>query len=251
MKQYKSSLPLFISLFLFISMAKAQPSVEQFKQQFYVQMQKLKPEGTTRRNVSFVQVIKGSSNGGYYSFKVTAYVHDYGPGYPSNHYYGQTCIGKFDGLKYDMLKDDFGGWIIQGKFTASLSDSKCLDNTSQGSEAIPLASVQGSIYNPTHTNQTVKIAPQQKPSANKSSTLYIGEYACYGTGNRLMAGMGFILKPNATYVDLDNKRGGSYTYNAQSATITFNKGFLAGQVGKNVKQTGFQISNTVTAEPWR
>lgn len=235
----------------FLSNASMAQTVEQFKQQFYTQMQKLKPEGFTRRNVSFVQVVKGSSNGGYYPFKITAYVHDYAPGYPKNNYYGQTCLSKFDGLKFDMLKDDFGGWIVQGRFTASLDDTKCVNNPSQDAEAIPLSSVPGTVYISALTDRTLPPAPQQKPAANKNGDLYIGEYACYGTGNRLMAGMGFTLKPGGTYVDLDNKRGGTYTYNLQNATISFNGGFLAGQVGKNVKQTGFQISNTVFAEPFR
>ena len=242
---------IFIFLLIINAAAIAQPTVEQFKQQFYVQMQKLKPGDVTRRNISFAQVIKGAANGGYYSFKVTAYVHDYSPGYPTNHYYGQSCVSKFDGVKYDMLKDDFGGWLIQGRFTASMDDTKCVNNPSQGAEAIPLASVQGTLYNPTQVNRNLQNTTPQQTTASKNSSLYIGEYACYGTGNRLMAGMGFTLKPNGTYVDLDNKRGGTYTYNAQAATISFNGGFLSGQVGKNVKQTGFQISNTVTAEPWR
>ena len=55
-------------------------TVEQFKQQFYAQIQSLKPTDVTRRNVSFVQVIKGEPKGGYYPFKVTVYVHDYSPG---------------------------------------------------------------------------------------------------------------------------------------------------------------------------
>jgi hypothetical protein len=38
---------------------------------------------------------------------------------------------------------------------------------------------------------------------------------------------------------------------SQKATIEFNNGFLGGQTGKNVKQTGFQFPNTVYAEPWR
>lgn len=247
MKQPVFVTGILVSLFFLSSPLIAQPTVEQFKQQFYVQMQKLKPSDVTRRNVSFVQVIQGTPNGGYYPFKVTAYVHDYSPGYPSNHYYGQTCVYKFDGLKYDMLKDDFGGWKIQGTFTAPLETTKCVGNTSQGAEAIPLSSVQGTVYNQTATNRTLPVTQ----AANKSGSLYVGQYACYGTGNRLMAGMGFTLKPDGTYVDLENGRGGTYTYNSQNATISFTGGFLSGQVGKNVRMSGFQISNTVTAEPWR
>jgi hypothetical protein len=38
---------------------------------------------------------------------------------------------------------------------------------------------------------------------------------------------------------------------SQKATIEFKSGFLGGQTGKNVKETGFRFSNTVYAEPWR
>lgn len=90
----------------------------------------------------------------------------------------------------------------------------------------------------------------QNSSANKSE-LYIGEYACYGTGGRLMAGMGFILLPGGRYYDVDKQRGGRYVYSPGNKTIRFVGGFLSGQVGKDVKSTGFQISNTVFAEPWK
>ncbi len=66
-----------------------------------------------------------------------------------------------------------------------------------------------------------------------------------------MAGMGFLLQQNGRYTDLDGERAGSSTYNVQKATIEFKSGFLGGQTGKNVKETGFQLSNTVYAEPWR
>ncbi len=237
----------FVSMFLAFSWAighaYAQPSIEQFKQVFVKTMEQLKSEGYSRRNIVFVDVVKGTPSGGYYPFKVTAYVHDYAPGYPSNQYYGQTCLGKIEGYKYDMVKDDFGSWIVQGAFTAR--DNNCKNNASEGDESIPLASVPGKLYMPGKED----VKENKMPVA--TSNLYIGEYACYGTGNRLMAGMGFTLKSNKTYVDLDNRRGGTYTYNAKNATIAFTGGFLSGQVGKNVKPTGFQISNTVTAAPWR
>ena len=202
-------------------------------------------EGFTRRNIVFVDVVKGKPSGGYYPFKVIAYVHDYAPGYPTNQYYGQTCLGKIDGYKYDMLKDDFGEWIVQGAFSAHVSNNNCKTNPTEGKESIPLASVPGTVYQPG------KDIIRDNKTSIATSNLYIGEYACYGTGNKLMAGMGFTLKANGVYVDLDNKRGGTYTYNAQNATITFKGGFLSGQVGKEVKLTGFKISNTVNAEPWR
>ncbi len=227
--------------------AQGQPGVEEFKKVFEAQLQKLKPTGFTKRSVVFKNVVKGTSNGGVHTFKVQAYVHDYGPGYPSNRYYGQSCLGYMDGWKFDMKKDEFGDWIVQGRFT--VTDSECRDNPAEGQEAIPLSGVPGKPYvanqetSPVQTSTNVKNAPASK--------LYIGEYASYGTGNRLMAGMGFILKSNGRYTDVDNERGGSYIYNAKLATITFKGGFLDGQVGKNVSSSGFDLSNTVRCEPWR
>jgi hypothetical protein len=57
-------------------------------------------------------------------------------------------------------------------------------------------------------------------------------YACYGAGSRLMAGMGFHLGPDGTHHEVDG-------------------GVLDGQVGRNVRNTGFQLSSPVSCEPWR
>lgn len=244
----KKNVLVFFTCSLFsMSSFSQKPSVELFKHVFEAHMQKLLPDGYTKRTINFVQVVPGNPDGGYYPFKVTAYVHDYGPGYPSNKYYGQTCLGKMDGWKFDMLKNEFGEWIVQGRFT--VSDNVCKNNPSEGAEAIPLASVPGVSYKKEEASAIDKTP--QKVSEADVSKLYLGEYACYGTGGRLMAGMGFHLLPNGRYYDLDKKRGGTYIYNAQNATITFQEGFLSAQVGRNVKMTGFQLSNTVIAEPWR
>jgi hypothetical protein len=232
--------------FIYCNTTNAQkPTVNDFKKELVAVLEKLKPAGFTKRTIKFENVVAGTANGGYYPFKVTAYIHDYGPGYPSNQYYGQTCLGKIDGWKYDLRKDEFGDWIVNGVLT--VTNSTCKANPAEGVESIPLSTVSGEIFSGTSTGKT---EVQQKP-VNNASALYIGEYACYGTGGSLMAGMGFILKSDGTYSDLDGGRKGKYGYNANAATITFTGGFLGGQVGKNVKQTGFDLSNTVHAEPWR
>lgn len=246
----------FILLFVFFVLPACntnaqQPGVEEFKKVFEAALQKLKPEGYTKRTVKFGTVVKGTPNGGYYPFKVTAYIHDYGPGYPPNKYYGSTCLGKMDGWKFDMRKDDFNEWIVQGRFTVTNENEKvCTDNPSEGVQSIPIEGVPGTEYAAKKTNGTEPLKTD-KAKNESVSKLYIGEYACYGTGGTLMAGMGFKLKENGTYTDLDGKRAGKYNYNAKAATINFVGGFLGGQGGKNVKNTGFQISNTVYAEPWR
>lgn len=205
-------------------------------------MQKLLPEGYEKRSISFVDVVAGKPTGGHYPFKVIAYIHDYDSGYPPNQYYGQTCLGKMEGWKFDLLKDDFGDWIVQGMFT--VTNNECKTNPSENSISLALP-VQ--VYVP---GEQVAVAAKNE-GINTASELYVGKYACYGTGGRMMAGMGFILLANGRYYDLDKNSGGSYSYNPQKATIRFKGGFLSGQQGTGVKQTGFKLSNTVNAEPYR
>lgn len=227
--------------------SEAQPSAEQFKEVFVKQLQQLRSTGYERRTVKIVQVTKGKTNSGTTSFKVTAYVHDYDEGYPPNKYYGQTCVGKMDNWIFTMHKDDFDEWLVQGRFT--VTDNTCKDNPSEGVESQPLAAVPGTIYEKGKT--AAATAAPVKNTVTKKSTLYIGEYAAYGTGGRLMAGMGMILTSGNRYHDLDKQRGGSYSYNVQAGTISFSGGFLSGQKGKNVNTSGFDISATVHYEPWR
>ena len=224
----------------------AQPSLETFKEEFVKQLQLLRPEGYEKRTVKLVQVLPGKTNSGTTSYKVTAYIHDYDEGYLPNNYYGQTCVGKMDNWIFTMHKDDFGEWAVQGRFT--VTNNSCITNPSKGVESQPLSSLPGTVYEV----GTIQAAPGDIVKDNVSnSSLYIGEYAAYGTGGRLMAGMGIILTSNNRYYDLDKQRGGTYNYNQKAGTITFRGGFLSGQTGKNVNTTGFDISATVHYEPWR
>lgn len=224
----------------------AQPSTEIFKETFVKQLQSLRPEGYEKRTVKLVQVTPGKTNSGTTSYKVTAYIHDYDEGYPPNSYYGQTCVGKMDNWIFKMHKNDFGEWVMEGMFT--VTNNNCITNPAEGVQSQPLSDVPGTIYEigkiQTATNKT-------NSDANGKSSLYIGEYAAYGTGGRLMAGMGIILTADNRYYDLDKKRGGTYRYNQKTGTITFIGGFLSGQIGKNVNTSGFDISPTVHYEPWR
>ena len=222
------------------------PTTDDLKRTLDAQLMKLALKGTTR-TVLFEDVRAGSPNGGYYPFQVTATIHDYEAGYPTNKYYGQTCVGKMDKWKFDLRKDDFGGWIAQGRMT--VSDSTCKNNPAEGAVAIPLAGLPGSRAPAAAANASAKSS-----SINASAggiKLYVGQYACYGTGGRLMAGMGFELKPGGGYQDLDGGRKGVYVYDALASTLSFKGGFLDGQTGKNVRTTGFAISASVNCEPWR
>lgn len=230
--------------------ANERPTVEQFKQVLNARLQKLKTDGYPVRTVLFQEVRAGTPNGGYYPFQVTAIIHDYGPGFPANKFYGETRIGKIDKWKFDLRRDEFGAWVVQGRMTPEFEYHK---NPAEGVSAVPVDTLPGTpvAKSPASGEKggaSEKHAPKQTA---KNGELYLGEYACYGTGNRLMAGMGFRLKAGGTYQDLDGKRGGQYAYDARAHTISFRGGFLDGQVGRNVQSTGFQLSATVRAEPWR
>jgi hypothetical protein len=67
-----------------------------------------------------------------------------------------------------------------------------------------------------------------------------GEYACAGSGGRILIGLGFRLQANGTYTDLDGKTSGTVSYNGSD--LTFVGGHLAGQAGRNVRGgTNFEI----------
>lgn len=214
------------------------PSVEQFKAALDAQLQKLRPEGFTERTVLFEAVRAGASKPPRHTFVVTATIHDYGPGYPANGYYGQTCVGRMDGWEFDMLPNAAGEWIVQGRMT--VSDAKCQDNPAEGQAAVAVASLGG--------ERATAVAP---PAAPAEGSLTLGEYACYGVGSRMMAGMGFVLSDDGTYADVDGERDGRWQHDAATATIAFRGGFLDGQQGTGVSAEGFALGNTVSCEPYR
>jgi hypothetical protein len=143
-----------------------------------------------------------------------------------------------------MLKDDFGKWIVQGRMT--VSDSVCKNNPAEGVSAIPLSGLSGT---PAPAGTPAVSAPNQSEASGGS--LYIGEYACYGTGGTLLQGMGFKLQQGGNYTNLDGGNGGSYDYSASDASIVFHGGFLDGQKGTHVDSKGLDISSTIHCEPWR
>ncbi len=241
-----------LGLFLLLnSRSNAQSgNVEQFKKAFYKRMMELLPEGFEKRTLKFISVTQGASNGGFQNFKVTAYIHDYDEGYAPNKYWGQTCLSKVDALPYTMHKDAFGEWEVQGRFTMTGANEKCENNPSQGVSFFPIDGVPGAVYSPAATT-TTKTETKIPAAKTANGQLYVGEYACYGYGNRIMAGMGFTLLAGGKYYDGDRQRGGTYVYNAAAGTISFIGGFLSGQKGTGVTLAGFQISSTVFAEPWK
>jgi hypothetical protein len=67
-----------------------------------------------------------------------------------------------------------------------------------------------------------------------------GEYACAGSGGRILIGLGFKLTADGSYTDLDGKNAGRATFSGSN--VTFTGGHLNGYVGTNVRGgTNFEI----------
>ena len=76
--------------------AQKEPTPETLKQVLEKRLLTLTPAGTTARTVLFQEVRAGKANAGSFPFQVTALIRDYGPGYPANRYYGETCVGRMN-----------------------------------------------------------------------------------------------------------------------------------------------------------
>jgi hypothetical protein len=147
-----------------------------------------------------------------------------------------------DQWKFDVSRDRFGEWAVEGPMTVTLSDGhKCKPNLSAGVSSIPVASLPGS---PAGKGPIASAGPMS-PEAN-SSGLPTGQWGCNGTGNRML--FSFYLQPNGTYLDGFKKQDGTYRYDARSGTITFSGGFMGGQLGRNVRGRDFTLSGTVNCQ---
>ena len=223
------------------AMAADTPGPDTLKQVLSQQLQKLRPEGITERNVLFEAVRAGAPNGGMYPFQVTLNIRDYGPGYPPNGYFGETCVGHMDKQPFGLERDAFGDWKASGRMTILSSDGRqCKPNPSAGVSSIPLASLAGS---PAPTG-AVASAPAQ--AAGKTAGLPTGEWACYGVRNSIL--FVFFLQPGGTYLDGDRKPAGGYKYDSAAGTISFRGGSMDGQVGKHAQGRHFDLSLNVRCE---
>ncbi|NGP18387.1 hypothetical protein [Devosia aurantiaca] len=76
-----------------------------------------------------------------------------------------------------------------------------------------------------------------------------GEYACYGNGSQVLAGLGFIASADGTYTDLDHTTGGSYF--VEGSEVFFVGGRLGGETGRELDAVGsFVIGDMAVCEPW-
>lgn len=227
---------LLVTSLVCMAVASAQaPSVDTFKQVLNKRLLTLLPSGFTERQVLFQEVRAGTPNGTEYPFQATLQIRDYGPGYPANRFYGTTCVGRMDKKPFFLSRNQFGDWEVTGAMTVTLGpDQDCKPNPSAGVSSIPLASLQG-------TPAAAGTPPPATPAAaqGNSSQVPTGEWACYGSGGRLLIGLGFRIEANGQYTDLDRKSRGTYT--VQSGTISFKGGHLDGQTGQNFRGNKFQL----------
>lgn len=89
--------------------------------------------------------------------------------------------------------------------------------------------------------------PQAAPG-NSGDGLRIGEYACYGSGGRILGGFGFKALPGNRYTDLDGGESGSYRVDGDS--VSFSGGHLDGTVGRALNNGNFRIGQQADCEPY-
>jgi hypothetical protein len=90
-------------------------------------------------------------------------------------------------------------------------------------------------------------APTPRPALAPAG-LRVGEYACYGSGGRIMAGLSFKVLAGNRYTDLEGGNAGSVS--VSGTTVSFRGGFLGGQSGRNLRGHTFTIGAQADCEPF-
>ncbi len=78
--------------------------------------------------------------------------------------------------------------------------------------------------------------------------LRVGEYACYGAGGEILAGLGFKVLDGSHYNDLDGTTPGSYAIKGDM--VEFHGGSLDGQMGSGLKDQKFTMGSGIGCEPY-
>jgi hypothetical protein len=81
-----------------------------------------------------------------------------------------------------------------------------------------------------------------------ASVLKVGEYACTGSGGRLMIGLGFKVLPGNRYTDLDGDRRGTFVIAGDK--VTFRGGHLDGITGRDLRDNWFTVATQASCGPW-
>jgi hypothetical protein len=224
--------------------AEAAPTVDTLKQALERRLLSLKPTGMTERQVLFEEVRAGKP-GTTYPFQVTASIRDYGPGYPANKFYGETCVGRMEKWPFELRRDAFGDWQVEGRMSILTSDGRqCKPNPSAGVSSIPLASLSGSVAPAAAAVSKGQAAPQNVAAASAanddtqkrtrgaaatSTQPPAKQYHCvYFVGNQLVDAAPLTITGNGTYTDSEGKRG-TYSSNSPSSPLTFHGGNYDGQ----------------------
>ena len=192
------------------------PSVDTFKQAIDRRLLKLIPDGAIERQVLFGDITAGRTPG---SFRATVTIRDYGPGYPKNRYYGETCVGTLKEEDFSMSPDDFGGWRVEGRMTPDLRERTCKANPAEGVSSVPLDTLSGTRAS------SAPPAGRETPAASAASVA-TGAYECWSNG-QARGLMNFTVRGSGQYVGTDDVPG-AFTIDAATTRITFSSGSLAG-----------------------
>lgn len=97
------------------------------------------------------------------------------------------------------------------------------------------------------TGKPPEAAPTPRPKAAPLG-LKEGEYACYGSGGRILAGLGFRVLPGGRYTDTEGGNPGTVSVNG--TTVTFRGGHLGGQTGRDLGGHSFTLGARAECEPY-
>ena len=122
------------------------PSANDARQAIELKLMAAKPAGFTERNVMLQNVVAEAPSGDAYPYWVTAIIRDYSPGFPANHFYGETCVGRIvpvgatPGWRFIVSRNSLGAWQADGRTTLQSSEGRrCTPNPSAGVSSMPLA----------------------------------------------------------------------------------------------------------------
>lgn len=87
------------------------------------------------------------------------------------------------------------------------------------------------------------------PAQSSGGGLRPGEYACYGSGQTVLAGLGFKVDAGGNYTDLDGGSRGTVT--VSGGDVIFNGGHLGTYKGRDLKNgRSFTIARMVSCDLW-
>lgn len=89
-------------------------------------------------------------------------------------------------------------------------------------------------------------APQTPRVVPGPAGLRVGEYACYGSGGRIL--FGFKVLAGNRYADLEGSGSGSFSVSGTS--VSFRGGSLGGQVGRDLRGHSFTLASKAECEPY-